>query len=71
MGKEGEGKVNGLSVPSSSPGGRVFLGWGTEVESAGVVVVVEGLGLLAPMHIRVCFSFRLSSVPELCEFAIF
>ena len=63
MGGEGKGKVNGFSVPSSSPDQRVFLGWGTEVETVVVVVVVEGLGLLAPMHIQVCFSFHLSSVP--------
>lgn len=63
MGGEGKGKVNGLSVPSSSPDGRVFLGWGTEVESVGIVVVVQGLGPLAPVHIQVCFSFHLSSFP--------
>lgn len=63
--------MNGLSAPSSSPARRVFLGWGTEVESVGVVLVGEGLGLLAPIF---TFKFVFSSIfhlcPGLCEFGI-
>ena len=51
--------MEGLSAPSSSPAQRVFLGWGTEVETVGVILVGKGLSLLVPVP-HLSFFFLLS-----------
>ena len=48
-----------LSAPSSSPAQRIFLAWGTKVESLGVLLVGEGVSLLIPVP-HLSFFFLLS-----------
>lgn len=55
-GRGGVDQVNGLSAPPSSAAWRAFLGWGTEAQIEGVILVGEGLGLISSNEpLSVCF----------------